>query len=121
MTQEQLNILLEFWKRQLGLDAWDITATFHSHRELGGNTGQGYIRAVFESADIMILDPSDRVASFRDDGDPEVDLVHELVHVRLWSIDPEETDGILHTCRETAVEKIARALVSIKRSGLGVA
>ncbi len=98
-TQE----ILTYWKERLGLHSWDIRVKTEPAGEREGNA-EGFIRPQIERADLTIF--------WADaDSDPfELTLLHELVHVRLWAIDPYEAEGALHYCREVAVEWIAKAL-----------
>lgn len=111
MTQEELTGLVEYWKKRLGLHSWDIRVKMEQKGDRTGHA-EGFVRPQVERADLAI---------FLDvDGDEEKDpveltLIHELVHVRLWAIDPYEAEGALHYCRESAVEWIARALYHERR------
>jgi len=116
-TEEYLAELLEEWQERLGLQSWDMAVKYASDVETQGMTGRSWVQAGCEAADIYLLRPSDRGESFRQMHDPELDLVHELVHIRFWSIDPPEAEGLLHKLREVAIEKTARALVKLKREG----
>lgn len=95
--------LLDYWKPRLGQHSWDIRVKTEPSAGRGGNA-EGYVRPQIERADLAIF--------WGDaESDPlELTLLHELVHIRLWSIDPHEAEYAEHNCREAAVEWIARAL-----------
>ena len=99
---------LDYWKAQLGLQSWDIRVKTEPAGERKGNA-EGFIRPQIERADLTIFWGDAESDPF------ELTLLHELVHVRLWAIDPYEAEGALHYCREAAVEWIARALYNEKQ------
>lgn len=102
--------ILEYWKPRLGLHSWDIRVKTEPRGERKGDA-ESFVRPQIERADITIFWADE-------DGDPfELTLLHELVHIRLWAIDPYEAEGVLHYCREVAIEWLARALFSAKQGG----
>ncbi len=106
--------ILATWQKRLGLSDWEIDITLES--AIMTNNGQACtkIYATSQKAVMVVMQESDRQASDPNDNDIELDIIHELIHIRLWAIDPE-AEGILHTCREQAVEWIAKALTSLDR------
>ena len=106
---------LDKWKSRLGLSDWDITVKFRDAQDMEQYPGKCKIRANIQHADIRLMAKDDRQKSDPSDVDPELDLVHELIHVRLWAIDPKNAEGALYTCREQAVEWIAKALIATDR------
>jgi hypothetical protein len=110
---------LKKWQKRLGLSDWDITVKHRDAQDMNQNQGKATIRAALQNADIRIMKENDRQKSDPSDSDPELDLVHELVHVRLWSIDPYDAEGVEHVCREQAVEWIAKALITSDRQKKG--
>jgi hypothetical protein len=106
---------LKKWQGRLGLSDWDITIKIRDAQDMNQNVATTRVRENMQHADIRLMDKGDRQQSDPGDSDPELDLVHELVHVRLWSIDPVNAEGALHTCREQAIEWIAKALISTDR------
>lgn len=107
----KINNQLKKWKKRLGLSDWDITVKYRDAQDLNQSQGKTIVRAPMQTADIRLMKQTDRQKSDPSDSDIELDLVHELVHVRLWSIDPYEAEGVEHVCREQAVEKLAQALI----------
>ena len=93
--------MLAYWKERLGLHSWDIRVKTEPAGERCGDA-EGFIRPQIERADLTIFSGGEDQL--------ELNLLHELVHVRLWAIDPYDADGVLNQCREVAVEWIARAL-----------
>ena len=102
--------MLDYWKAQLGLHSWDIRVKREPRGERKGDA-ESFVRPQIERVDITIFE--------REEGSDQIELIllHELVHVRLWAIDPYEADGVLHYCRESAIEWLARALYSSKHGG----
>lgn len=98
-TQE----MLDYWKAQLGLHSWDIRVKTEPKGEREGNA-EGFVRPQIERADLTIFWGDEESCPF------ELTLLHELVHIRLWAIDPHDAEGALHLCREAAIEWLARAL-----------
>ena len=104
------------WQKRLGLQDWDITVDFRDARDMNQHPGKTAIQENIQTADIRIMALDDRQKCDPADADPELDIVHELVHIRLWSIDPpKNAERTLHICREQAIEWIAKALVKLDR------
>ena len=104
--------LLKKWQSRLGLSDWDITVKYRDARDMDQYPAKTKIQAGIQAADIRLLALSDRQSCDPGDANPELDLVHELIHVRLWAIDPIDAEGALHLCREQAIEWIAKALIN---------
>ena len=100
------------WQSRLGLSDWDITVAFRDARDMDQCPARTKIQAGIQAADIRLLALNDRQASDPGDANVELDLVHELIHIRLWAIDPIDAEGALHLCREQAIEWIAKALIN---------
>lgn len=96
-----LQEIVSYWKERLGLHSWDIRVKTAPAGERGEDA-EGFIRPQIERADLTIFSGGEDTL--------ELNLLHELVHVRLWAIDPYDAEGVLNQCREVAVEWIARAL-----------
>lgn len=110
-----LGKLLEKWQKRLGLSDWGISVRTRDARDMNQCPGHTKIQANIQRADVRLMRPEDRQACDPGDEDIELDLVHELIHIRLWSIDPSDASGALYTCREQAVEWIAKALIASDR------
>ena len=110
--------ILEKWKKLLGLTDWDIKISFRDALDLDTGPARSNHNPNLQTADIRILAMNDRQASHMSDSDPESDIVHELIHIRLWPIDPKENDiGRVHSiCREQSIEWIAKALINLDRN-----
>ncbi len=110
----EIKEIIEYWKPKLGLQSWAIAASFVPRWELGDNSATASIQSQLEKVVIKIRRIEDRDET---DDPVEMDIIHELVHIRLWSIDPYDAEGTLHTCREVAVEWLARALYNERHGG----
>jgi len=107
---------LKKWQKRLGLLDWDLIVCFRDARDMDQYPARTKIQENIQAADIRLLAKNDRQASDPADKDPELDLVHELIHIRLWSIDPKDAEGALYTCREQAIEWLAKALIESDRA-----
>jgi hypothetical protein len=109
--------LLRQWKTRLRLDDWDITIEFSKHMD---GLGECRMAAKYKQARIKMKDPE-----FIDpDGltirDPEVTLVHELLHVQAGQLTEflgRSENERWHDEMERVVELTAIALVNLRRNG----
>ena len=110
-----INKILNKWKKRLGLLDWQITIDFRDARDLDGCTSKVILQKHTQHADMRILRQEDRQEIDPVEKDIEQDIVHELIHIRLWSIDPVDATGTLDYCREQAVDWISKALIASDR------
>lgn len=120
MTTDELEKLLEKWVTRLGLSDWDVTVKFSDGPDIDQNQGRTRIYYNTQKATIQIMRPEDRQSSDPNDSDIALDLLHELIHIRLWAIDPKDPDNNTHILREQAIDWIARALLSADRQEVRV-
>lgn len=114
MIQTEPERIIEYWKPRLGLHAWEITIREKPRHEQVC-CAETYVQPQMERAEISVW----RACDITVNDDPlELDILHELVHIRLWAIDPVEAEGTLHYCREAAIEWLARALFNAKHEGI---
>jgi len=107
--------LLAKWQTRLGLSDWTITIEWRDSIDNVQCPARTRIFLHIQQAAIRIMNINDRQQSDPSDSDPELDIVHELVHIRLWAIDPIDADGTLNALREQSIEWIAKALISLDR------
>lgn len=105
MTNEELQEKLKYWQPQLGLADWVIAVEFVRHTEFDLREQYGECRQTLQKkwARILILDPIDRnlLGDYRDElSDPEIELVHELLHC----LPAFDTDRIQSAKKERRVE-----------------
>ena len=116
MDKEYIKQALKKHQTLLGLSDWDITVGFFDARSLDQYSAKTKIQPNVLCADIRLMDMADRQACDPADKDPELDLIHELIHVRLWAIDPtgkEDCEPTLYICAEQSIESIARAIYNL--------
>lgn len=115
--EHNLEDLLEEWQFRLRLQDWDITAIWAPH---GRVDAFGRTRTNLSSRVAMIdVVPPEQLDNPCATDDPEVTLVHEMLHVK--AADAVETDD--DVCRllnhsplwECFIEQVAQALVAAKR------
>lgn len=111
MAKLDLEKILDKWKKRLGLSDWKISIEFNTQDHLDGQA-KTRIYETSQVAKVFILSPEDRQKSDPNDSSIELDIVHELIHVRLWAIDPKDADRLTHALREQAIEWLARALTN---------
>lgn len=110
MTTIEIQQLLKKWQKRLGLSDWIITVGKISQEHVSGQA-KTTIWNESQTAKIFLLDEADRQKTDPNDQDIEHDLIHELLHIRLWSFDPMDAKGNDHILREQAIDWISRGLV----------
>lgn len=106
MVERRLSAMVEYWKPRLGLHSWEISVeAVQKHKQQ--RCAETFIKPQMERASITVWRDEDREGG---DDPVELDILHELVHVRLWAIDPYDAKGVVDDCREVAIDWLARAL-----------
>jgi hypothetical protein len=123
-----LKELLSYWIPRLDLRDYTIQAHYRSrewltkHAESDTADAMAEITSNYCKGDLSILDPDDYKTEdmkFMDmDRDPEISLVHELLHIPIWKFFQHEGKAET-TAVESFVEIIAQALVGLKRLSEG--
>jgi hypothetical protein len=81
MTAQEAIALLPEWQKRLRLMDWTIQADATDQRdECGG--GKTNFHAKYKDARILILNPDKYLPEWLGSRDPEVTLVHELLHIQ---------------------------------------
>jgi hypothetical protein len=106
MTQAQLSRLCAKWKKRLGLVTWKTRVRFVRFGNMAGELGRVEFYPEMMRAEISILHPDDRTAK-PDERYPELDLVHELLHLLIDGHKGPDKYSIAH---ERAINAIAEAL-----------
>lgn len=125
MTDAELQDALYFWQRVLRLQDWQITAHFVDSQEIQGNRGHSHVHEDSMQCVIRILRPEglDQTSrfykDFGDTYDPELTLIHELLHIPLHMVFREEPGEHETAMQEQAIERIAGALYSLKKRAEG--
>jgi len=112
-----LDALLDEWQSRLRLQDWDIQISWdsHYHVEAFGRTKT----SLSNRAAVVTLVPPEQIQHECACDDPEVTLVHELLHVKAADV----LENMPHTERpqidcplwECFIEHVAQALVAAKR------
>ena len=109
MTQAKLDKLVKLWTKRLRLQDWHITVRVVPQIEgvvtqgsIDGVLGGTTCKPTFMEADIQ-------VRSGLEDGETELTLVHELLHVRFGGMAPPE--GLYDYLFEMGIEMTARSLM----------
>lgn len=111
-------VLLNEWKRRLGLHDWRIKLVDNCKPEdmaLADSSGCTEWSECIKTARIEIMDPAyygNRIVPF----DYEKTLVHELLHLKL-SIVSDQVEDVQARYMHQIIDDLARALVDAKRSG----
>ena len=113
MTNEELAILGAEWQKRLRLQDWVVEYKVERHYDLYGVSGKTYVTAELKKALVCVRDPID------DDPDPhysnptEVVLIHELLHLHLFSWVTEDK-SLVKITKEVAIDSVAYALYNLK-------
>ena len=109
LTAREINRWLKYWQKRLSLQDWSIDWEWRRAKQLGHPRRSAEISwNNVQEATLGILPGTDRYQPW--EMDPEVDLVHELVHLKL-----SRAQFTLEEDLEWAVDSIARALVNERR------
>lgn len=119
MTNDELQALCRVWQERLRLRDWIIDARLARRPEFGNTTQVGRCawNENHRAARVSVLDPLDADLSntTTPDNDPELILVHELLHIHFIPFVAQDNTPE-DTAQEQAINCIAGALVSLARS-----
>ncbi|HEU4751871.1 MAG TPA: hypothetical protein VFU47_02105 [Armatimonadota bacterium] len=113
--------MLRVWQKRLRLRDWEIDLLFVAQVDLPERLGEVQWKAGKRRAQIKLLKPGSwqhgRHTEF--DLTQEVDLVHELLHLKLVGWDETRDDSVEGDLMEQAVHDLSRALVQGYGAHLG--
>jgi hypothetical protein len=115
MGHDEITALLPIWQRRLRLNDWDIKLTFEKHPNSLGNVR---LQANYKNAEIVLQHTDFIDNQGLGNKDPEVTLVHELLHVQageLTSFLCARDNERYYDDMERLVELTAIALVDLAR------
>jgi hypothetical protein len=120
MQTDRLPQTMQKWQRRLGLSDWEIEVAYLSCIDINQAQGRVTTNSNAQTAQIRLMSPDDRQKNDPNDRDIELDLVHELIHVRLWAVAPTgaERSELEAKCLEQAIDWMARAMLSAERANL---
>ena len=123
MTNKQARERLAYWQKVLRLQDWRIHVEMVDSEDIEGNSGQCHVHQRTKTAVIKLLKPeafnltSTFSKVFPDCIDPEVTLVHELLHIHFDGLFVEDDkDDIREDREEVGLELVASALLRLERS-----
>jgi len=119
LTQEELVELCVEWQERLRLQDWDIEVKLVRQTEIANPNWQAQCNINFSNSDalIKVMDNIDYANIHQVDAqqDMEHSLVHELVHILFQQADKTAKDSVEELILEQAINKIAGALLKLKR------
>lgn len=110
-----------FWQKQLRLMDWDIQFIFS--RTTKGKAAFCRKLSDYKSAEVVVADPATLPDSFLGNKDPEVSLVHELLHLQGEALDDfigEYENGRWKNDQERCIELTAIALVNLRLAAIAL-
>lgn len=117
-TLEQIEEVAKEWQERLYLQEWKIDYRYERRSESFLNVSESRYTPTVKKASLVFVDPVDyELASdyqSADERDMEVEIVHELLHLKLYRLRPEDNSREMDDF-EQAVETMARILVQMKR------
>lgn len=115
---QKLRADLAYWQRRLRLRDWTITAKFVYESQLDNRSAVAETKVSLEEcrADVRIQHPDElKAIAYGPLPEPEVSLVHELLHVRLEPARLELAEGSSARPQlEAAIDITARVLVDLR-------
>jgi hypothetical protein len=113
---EGLRLLCSWWQGLLRLADWEVVVEWGGTREMGEDLGRVDHRLADKQAVVRILEPGGFPVSAMDRWpyDPEVYLVHELLHLHFTACDCRES-----LAEEQAISALSRGLVRLRRGEEG--
>lgn len=118
LNEEQLREKCAEWQRILRLQDWDVRTSIvrASGMKMEDCNAEISVNVQHRLATVRILDPIDYGDDNLNPQDMERHLVHELLHIHLWSF-TENLQGPLADAEEQALNMIANALIGLYRRG----
>jgi hypothetical protein len=120
MTDEQLQQCLDFWRENLGLRDWRISAKLVDSED-AESAGQCCVHHDDKLALIRIQQPEahDKTdgwyKAFPDHYDPEKMVIHELIHIHFDGLMEDDADDHQYIDQEQAINALTNALYELSR------
>jgi hypothetical protein len=116
-NEKQLNEDLDYWKKILRLQDWEININIEREKNmlLEGTEGTCSWDISNKRAQIQILDSIDYDEDFIWKQDMEETLVHELLHLHYGTFENFERGTQENTMMEQSIVIISKALINLKR------
>lgn len=116
-SQEQLNTALAYWQDILRLRDWKLKAEIAREKKMSqlGRQAEVSVDEQHKYARIWLMSPEDFPEDVGWEQDHEESLVHELLHVHLWVLEPDKEDPRGDIPEEQAINSIVSGLIRLKR------
>lgn len=117
LTQVEAEERLHFWQQLLRLGDWKIRVELVRARAIDDELGRVHSN-MMRDALILLMEPDDippYSSAHLANSDMEVNLVHELLHLRWKDVGWNDKTTPEGRAEEAAVEAIAQALVALER------
>ncbi len=115
MSERSLRKKLAWWMAELDI-SWDIELCIKRFDEMKGIHGRVYMTEEKRMACIWLLDPRDTDPDEMRRYDPEVTLVHELVHIMLAPFSKDKVGTHRDIVSEQCVHATSKSLVRMSRA-----
>jgi len=107
MKQSTLTRLLRVWRKRIPMiSPWKIRIRLERADKMDGTLGRCDMYVEMQMAQITILHPDDRNGK-PEESNPEVDLIHELLHIVLDGHCPQQRYSVPH---EVAINALSETL-----------
>lgn len=112
---QECNKYLRYWQKRLGLSDWQIFLEVRRVLHQPDAAAEVDVTVTQQRAVIYLLAPEVyREMGFDDVQDPEFQILHELLHVKLWFFQPSQEDRVAWVLFEQAINGLARALLEAR-------
>lgn len=118
LTRDDFQALTDWWKERLGLPHWEFKVQLWTRRAADEHNAYAQLDACWEKriAWLCVLDPADAEDSQSlTTYDPEVSVVHELLHVYTEQMHPKKRRSPENIKAEQLAHFVSLALVKLKR------
>ncbi len=118
---EQIEKCAKEWQERLFLQEWELDCRYERKSDSFSTVSESRYTPSVKKASLVFLDPVDyELVCDYNDGDArdlEVEVVHELLHLKMWRLRPVnvEEDSREMDDFEQTVETLSRILVQMKR------
>lgn len=117
LSEDDLIDLCREWQKRLRLQDWTFCVQMVRYADMGERVGNCEWWRNERRALIEIMRPEDWPEGFQlAHADPELVLVHELLHLVLIDCSPDDGDEPRERGQEQAIHDLAGALVALKRA-----
>lgn len=116
LSDDDISALLAYWVAQLPLADWTIKVRIVAGLELGRDHARAAVAEPKNVAVIRLRDPRDTDPDEAEVYDPEIALVHELLHVALAPFMDCPKDSHKDIRQEQTIHALSKSLVSMRRA-----